>query len=60
MANSLPKISADRGRTPDGTTGQKSSIMIIPNTYTPFEILLSFPKTLLSRSPVFLAMIWSL
>ena len=44
------------GRMSRGTTGQKSSIMIIPNTYDPLAALILFAKSSFGKNYVFFAM----
>ena len=45
------------GRWPRGTIGQKSSIMIVPNTYDPLAALVLFAKSPFGKNTVVFAMI---
>ena len=45
------------GRMSRGTIGQKSSIMIVPNTYDPLAALILFAKSSFGKNTVVFAMI---
>ena len=50
-------ISSRGGRMPRGTMCQKSSIMIVPNTYDPLAALILFAKSSFGKNTVVFAMI---